>query len=524
VKKFNITGLCVPHMHYMVDTSAKIDRIARMVDEGLYFTINRARQYGKTTTFYLLARKLAGDYYVADTSFEGMGEDTFKTQTKFSPMIVSNLVKGLKTGNASANMLEFLTAQKPKSIHALDGVITELCELSDKPIVLMIDEVDQTSHNQNFLDFLGMLRAKYLERNKGAGYTFQSVILAGVYDVKNLKRKITITGEAISASSGGRVYNSLWNIAADFKIDMSFKPAEIATMLSQYESERHVGMDIREISVRIYKYTNGYPFLVSKICKLIHEELDGDWTADSVHKAVKLLTVEQNTLFDDLSKNIFNNRKLRELVYAILIDGVEIPFSIRQPEVELGAMYGILADHGGQTVIANEVFELVIADFLSADVQVNNLFRSPVVKESVMDGVKFSMESALEKFAQHFYEIYAERDRGFIERECRMLFYTYLKPFINGRGFMHIETETRNTLRMDLIVEYLNQQFIVELKLWHGGKRHEEAYDQLCRYLDSKHKTEGYLLTFDFNKCPQPTKMEWVEWHGKRIYDVIVGS
>jgi hypothetical protein len=206
------------------------------------------------------------------------------------------------------------------------------------------------------------------------------------------------------------------------------------------------------------------------------------------------------------------------------MDGVEVPFSIRQPEVELGAMYGILANRDGKTVIANEVFEMVVADFLSADVLVNNLFRSPVVKESVIDGGKFSMEAALEKFAQHFYEMYAERDKGFIERECRMLFYTYLKPFVNGRGFLHIETETRNTLRMDLIVEYLDQQFIVELKLWHGGKKHEEAYDQLCRYLDSKHKTEGYLLTFDFNKNPQPTRMGWVEWDGKRIYDVVVGS
>jgi hypothetical protein len=237
---------------------------------------------------------------------------------------------------------------------------------------------------------------------------------------------------------------------------MSFKPAEIATMLIQYEGGHHCGMDIKELSAWIYKYTSGYPFLVSKICKLISEDLNDDWSADGVQKAVKLLVGEQNTLFDDISKNVFNKSKLRELVYAILMDGVEVPFSIRQPEVELGAMYGILANRDGKTVIANEVFEMVIADFLSADVLVNNLFRSPVVKESVIDGGKFSMETALEKFAQHFYEMYAERDRGFIERECRMLFYTYLKPFVNGRGFLHIETETRNTLRMDLIVEYLD--------------------------------------------------------------------
>ena len=49
-KKFNDTGLCVPHRHYMADTSKKIEQIIRLIEEGEYFTINRPRQFGKTTT------------------------------------------------------------------------------------------------------------------------------------------------------------------------------------------------------------------------------------------------------------------------------------------------------------------------------------------------------------------------------------------------------------------------------------------------------------------------------------------
>ena len=54
MRKFNITGVCIPALHYMVDTSAKIAQIGQMIDDGLYFIINRARQFGKTTTLYLL--------------------------------------------------------------------------------------------------------------------------------------------------------------------------------------------------------------------------------------------------------------------------------------------------------------------------------------------------------------------------------------------------------------------------------------------------------------------------------------
>jgi hypothetical protein len=58
----------------------------------------------------------------------------------------------------------------------------------------MIDEVDKTSNNRVYIHFLGMLRDKYLARKDGREFTFQSVILAGVYDIKNLKLKMINEG------------------------------------------------------------------------------------------------------------------------------------------------------------------------------------------------------------------------------------------------------------------------------------------------------------------------------------------
>ena len=89
--------------------------------------------------------------------------------------------------------------------------------------------------------------------------------------------------------------------------DMTFHPEEIAQMLGDYENDVHKGMDIKAISEEIYKYTNGYPFLVSAICKLIDERLDKEWTADGVLHTVKIISKGENvTLLDDLSKNTEN--------------------------------------------------------------------------------------------------------------------------------------------------------------------------------------------------------------------------
>ena len=83
-KRFNITGLCDPAKHYMVDTSAKIDQIIREhIEPGDYFVINRARQYGKTTTLALLERRLEDLYLVIRISFERFGSKVFQNESFF---------------------------------------------------------------------------------------------------------------------------------------------------------------------------------------------------------------------------------------------------------------------------------------------------------------------------------------------------------------------------------------------------------------------------------------------------------
>jgi hypothetical protein len=51
-KKFNITGVCHPDFHYLMDTREKLAKMTEMIESGEYFTINRPRQYGKTTTLH----------------------------------------------------------------------------------------------------------------------------------------------------------------------------------------------------------------------------------------------------------------------------------------------------------------------------------------------------------------------------------------------------------------------------------------------------------------------------------------
>jgi len=188
-KRFNITGTCIPNKHYMVDTSDKINKIMKLIEDDEYFIINRPRQYGKTTTLYMLERFLNkdSDYLVLSISFEGIGDLIFENETRFAKGFLKILKRNIELENIE--IAEFVNKEKDEveDLDDLSSLITRLVKKINKKVVLMIDEVDKSSNNQLFLSFLGMLRNKYLLRNEGNDYTFHSVILAGMY-ILELKR------------------------------------------------------------------------------------------------------------------------------------------------------------------------------------------------------------------------------------------------------------------------------------------------------------------------------------------------
>ena len=146
---------------------------------------------------------------------------------------------------------------------------------------------------------------------------------------------------------------------------------------------------------------------------------------------------------------------------------------------------------------------------------------SPFVLNYVQNG-KLNMEHVVTRFRDLMREEYRESTEPFLEKEGRLLFLTFLKPIINGIGFYYVEPQTRDNRRMDLVVTYDKQEYIVELKIWHGDKYEELGRDQLSGYLATRGMDEGYLVTFDFSKNKQDTEPQWIEWNGKRIFEVIV--
>ena len=521
-KKFNITGTCLPHLHYMMDNGAKLAEVMEMIEAGAYFTINRPRQYGKTTTLAALYKQLEAhpDFIAISLDLQGKDASWFESDTQLAQLFVRQMHRDLKRSHPELAQVVEPGVFQSGNLDDLSDQISDLVAVTDQKLVLLIDEVDSSSNYDSFLRFLAMLRRKYLRQLEMRDETFHSVILAGVHDIKSLKLKVREGQEG--------QYNSPWNIAADFEVEMSFRPHEIAPMLVQYSEAEQVEIDVAWFAERLYYYTSGYPFLVSKLCKTIAEKLtpkksERHWTPGDLEEAVQMLLRENNTLFTSLIKNLENNPDLYSLTQDIIINGSHVPFNPHEPVISLGRLYGVFRQNG-TVKVHNRIYEQVLYDYLTAKMYQAKLAEG---KSEFLIGIyekpdgSLDLEKVLLRFQQFLREQYSAKDQKFLERQWRLVFLAFFKPILNGKGHDFKEAQISDEKRLDVVATYLQHKYIIELKRWYGPSYHQKGLDQLADYLDRQGVDEGYLIIFEGTR-EKSQRQEWIEHRGKRVFAVWV--
>ena len=291
-------------------------------------------------------------------------------------------------------------------------------------------------------------------------------------------------------------------------------------------------MDIDAVAEEIYSYTSGYPVLVSTICKYIDEDLPAydifaapkdAWSKDGVAEAVKNMLKVSTPLFESMVKQLDMYEELRAMLENIIYRGMKIPFSPDEKSVSIGLMFGFLTERNGQVAVANRIFEMYLLNLFMTE----EAGKSEVYEQGGSDRIglirnnRLDMYLVLKKFVEYFHEVCSEKDEKFIEKFGRKFFLLYLKPIINGTGNYYIEAQTRDERRTDVIVDYLGEQFIVELKIWHGSEYNERGERQLTEYLDYFHTDKGYLLSFNFNQKKEIGVKE-ILVNGKTIVEAVV--
>ena len=118
------------------------------------------------------------------------------------------------------------------------------------------------------------------------------------------------------------------------------------------------------------------------------------------------------------------------------------------------------------------------------------------------------MRLILERFIETYTQICGPLKEKFREKDGREQFLLYLKPIINGTGNYYIEAQIRDQTRTDVIIDYLGQQYILELKIWRreasplgrGESYNSDGEKQISEYLDYWNLDTGYMMSFNFNQ------------------------
>lgn len=234
--------------------------------------------------------------------------------------------------------------------------------------------------------------------------------------------------------------------------------------------------------------------------------------------------LRKNTLFESIIGKVINYPELNNILQDKIFNGQTIPYTATNPAIDLASMFGIAKNADGMVVPSNKIFAKVLSDYyLSLDeLKDLDIYRaSRQEKTQFSKNGKLNMWLIIEKFAEHFTDLYGHKNTKFIEKEGRKYFLLYLRPIINGTGHYSMEAVTTSETRTDLIIYYHEEFFILETKIWHGPKKHRDGEKQLLGYMDDYHQDTGYLITFNFNKTNEAGIQE-VHFGEKTLIEAMI--
>lgn len=87
---------------------------------------------------------------------------------------------------------------------------------------------------------------------------------------------------------------------------------------------------------------------------------------------MKIIVQGNNTLMDDLSKNLENYPEFREFMFSVAVNGTSYAFTLLNPMVSMGNMFSYIKNKDGRVAIHNLVFEEALFLYFTVDYAIKN--------------------------------------------------------------------------------------------------------------------------------------------------------
>lgn len=518
---FNTAGPTIPEDHYTIPLMERVDwdEVKMLIDAKRYFILHAPRQTGKTSTLLAIMETLnRQDQYKAVYSNIESAQAARGDLTRGIPEVARAICADAEYYIDDFEPRRILHEISP-TIHA-EGLIAELlsrwCMASDKPVVLLLDEVDALV-GDTLISLLRQLRAGYNKKPRAFPI---SVLLCGVRDIRDYRMKQP-DGQIITGGSA-------FNIKAKSLRMGNFTESETKTLLLQHTDETGQTFE-NAIFSEIWEDTKGQPWLVNA---LAHEMVWEDKNARdrTIHidleryfAARERLIQSRATHLDQLADKL-REARVRRVIEPLLanIDG-DPAFR----ESDLGYVEDLgLINRRPQVHISNRIYREVLPRELVIATQEGLAHEQAWYLEK---GNKLDMKKMIVAFQQFFRENADSWIERFDYKEAgpHLLLQAFLQRILNGGGRLHREYGLGRK-RTDLLIEWpmdrekgmygAVQRVVLELKIQRGGLETQLpiALKQSLDYGDIAGADEVHLIFFNRDK-----EVDWDDkiWHRQESYD-----
>lgn len=526
-KHFNTSGPVFQDRHYCIEPIHRLDweDIRHLIDTEKYFVLHAPRQTGKTSTLLAMTDEInrEGRYkalYVNIEAAQALRGDVERAIRLICEAIAASAqVSGVETG-LQALTNELIRTQGAAG--ALTQQLSQWAQMSGKPIVLMLDEIDALV-GDSLISVLRQIRAGYAQRPQAFP---QSIILCGVRDVRDYR----IHSKDQEIITGG----SAFNIKAESLRMRSFNEPEIQALYAQHSATTGQ-MFAADIFPQLWEDTRGQPWLVNA---LGHEMVWHDKSArdrstpitlERYQAARERLIRSRQTHLDQLTDKLREPR-VNQVVEAILAGDNNIP-NIRDDDLQYVEDLGLITTQP-HIQISNRIYQEIIPR------EVTWAWQATITNQQtawyVLPDGRLDMSALLRAFQQFFRENADIWLQGlpFKEAGPHLVLQAFLQRIINGGGRINREYALGRKYT-DLLLEWpLDkekgfhgevQRVVLELKILRGSleKVINAGVLQVADYAKRCGSDEAHLLVF--NRDPE---INWVDkiWEkdGYHVSDLAI--
>lgn len=514
-KHFNTAGPIQPHNHYHIDPLHRLDweDVHHLIDSQKYFVLHAPRQTGKTSTLLAMMKALneEGKYKALYVNIEAA--QALRGDVDRAIGVVCQAIAASARVYKVQPDLETVTDDLFRDGRLPEGALTQQlslwAEMSEQPIVLMLDEVDALV-GDTLISLLRQIRAGYAQRPQAFP---QSIILCGVRDIRDY-RIHTAHQEIITGGSA-------FNIKAESLRMGSFTADEVRVLYQQHTAETGQVFD-EAIFPELWEDSKGQPWLVNAL------GYEMTWKDRSARDRSTPITLERylaarerlirsrQTHLDQLTDKLREPRVNR--VIEAILGGEDTLAGVREDDLQYVEDLGLIV-RKPQVHIANAIYREIIPREITAPMQ-DGITNQETLWYVKPDG-RLDIPLLLRAFQQFFREHSDVWLQGlpFKEAGPQLVLQAFLQRIVNGGGRVNREYALGRKYT-DLLLEWpLDQEgkgfygevqrVVFELKILRHNleKTIEDGVKQVADYAQRQGSDEAYLIIF--NRDPE------VSWDDK---------